>query len=161
MTLRAHPAEAFRSAQRRLASSVAVITSGAGREAVGMTATAVTSVSMDPPSLLVCVNRSATLHAEVVRTGRFRVTYLRSDQLDVARSFGGGRPQAERFATASWAMEGEGGPGLDEALAACVCALEQAVDFGTHTVFIGRVESVADGEGAPLLYCNGAYAAGH
>jgi flavin reductase len=159
MGVATHPADAFRSAQRRLASSVAVITAGAGEGAVGMTATAVTSVSMDPPSLLVCVNRSATLHGAVMRTGRFRVTYLRSDQLDVARSFGGGRPQAERFATAPWALEDEGGPGLEDALAACVCRLEEAVDFGTHTVFIGRVQAVADGAGLPLLYRDGEYAA--
>ncbi|MBP7705041.1 MAG: flavin reductase [Caulobacter sp.] len=80
MGVATHPADAFRSAQRRLASSVAVITAGAWEGAVGMTATAVTSVSMDPPSLLVCVNRSATLHGAVMRTGRFRVTYLRTER---------------------------------------------------------------------------------
>jgi len=151
------PAEAFKTALRRLAASVAVITAGRGEAAVGMTATAVTSVSMDPPSLLVCVNRAATLHASVARTGRFRVTYLRSDQDAVARGFGGGRPQHERFTAHGWSLDEEGGPGLDSALASCVCALEDAVDFGTHTVFIGRVVRVEAGEGRPLLYCDGGY----
>ncbi|ATQ43575.1 flavin reductase family protein [Caulobacter mirabilis] len=149
--------EAFRSAQRRLAATVAVITAGQGEDAVGITATAVTSVSMDPPSLLVCVNRAASLHAVVAATGRFRVTYLRADQPEVARSFSGGRPQAERFGSAGWRLDGDGGPALDEALAACVCELEEAVDFGTHTIFVGRVAQAETGDGRPLLYCDGVF----
>lgn len=151
------PADVFKTALRRLAASVAVITTGRDSDAVGMTATAVTSVSMDPPSLLVCVNRAASLHAAVARAGRFRVTWLRADQGDVARSFGGGRAQAERFASADWTITADGGPSLADALATCVCALEEAVDFGTHTVFIGRVVSAEAGEGRPLLYCDGGY----
>ena len=146
-------ADAFRCAQRRLAASVAVITTGEGAAAVGMTATAVTSVSLEPPSLLVCVNRSATLNAALTRTGRFRVSYLGAGQAEVARAFGDGRPQAERFAAAGWTP----GVALPAAVADCLCRLDQAVEAGSHSIFIGQVLSVTVGEGRPLLYCDGAY----
>lgn len=140
-------ADAFRSAQRRLAASVAVITAGEGAGAVGMTATAVTSVSMDPPTLLVCVNRSATLNAVLACQGRFRVSWLADHQAHVARAFGGGRPQGERFAAA----------GDFQALADCRCRLVQAVEAASHSIFVGEVEAVTVGEGAPLLYWDGGY----
>lgn len=154
----AHPASnRFRSVLRRLASSVAVITSGRGEDAAGMTATAVTSVSLAPPALLVCINRAASLHPVVSREGRFRVTYLRQDQQDIATAFGGGSAGLEKFNHGSWRLSAPGGPRLAGALAHVICDLDARVDYGTHTLFIGRVRSVRSRDAEPLIYRDGSY----
>lgn len=156
----AHPvAGRFRTVLRRLASSVAVITSGHGEEAAGMTATAVTSVSLAPPALLVCVNRAASLHPVVAREGRFRVTYLRHDQQDIATAFGGGSAGLEKFQHGRWRLNAPGGPRLAGALAHVVCDLDATFDYGTHTLFIGRVRSVRSRDAEPLVYRDGTYRA--
>ncbi|MBP0630545.1 flavin reductase family protein [Cupriavidus sp. AcVe19-1a] len=151
-------ADQFKGALRRLASSVAVVSSADGSRLIGMTATAVTSVSLAPPTLLVCVNRSANLHAAVARSGCFRVSYLGQAQSHVAAMFGGGVPQDERFATSEWRQDPDG-PSLVGSLTEFACTLDQAVDCGTHTVFIGRVKNVVDGQDAsvPLVYWDGRY----
>lgn len=149
--------DAFRAALRRLAASVAIVTTGRGETAAGMTATAVTSICLEPPSLLVCVNRGASLYPALISGVRFRVTWLADHQGEVARAFGGAAPRDSRFTWGDWRMEAEGGPALNEAVAASVCRLARAVDHGTHTLFIGEVEMTEAGLGRPLLYCDGTF----
>ena len=124
-----------------------------------MTATAVTSVSLAPPALLVCVNRSTSLHAVVHRHEAFRVTYLRQEQQDVAAAFGGGASGLEKFRNGRWRLHAPGGPRLAGALAHVICDLDTAFDYGTHTIFIGRVRSVRTSDAEPLVYRDGAYRA--
>lgn len=146
----------FRAALRKAPASVAVITAGRGGTALGATATAVTAVSLEPPALLVCVNRALRLNAAIRAAGRFRVCYLRREQEDVARAFGA--PGGDRFSAGGWDLDAPAGPDLPAALVAIACRLDNAVDCGTHSIFIGHVETVRCGDGAPLLYCDGAYA---
>ena len=87
---RAQPApldEEMRAALRQVPASVAIVTTGRGEAALGMTATSVTSVSLAPPALLVCVNRVLRLNAAMRANGRFQISYLRRGQEDIARAF--------------------------------------------------------------------------
>ncbi|WP_426031345.1 flavin reductase family protein [Caulobacter sp. DWP3-1-3b2] len=143
---------------RRVASTVAVLTAGQGQDAVAMTATAFTSVSLDPPAVLVCVNRSARLHAAVVEAGGFRVNVLTGAHTQVAQACSGGELEA-RFRTGTWSRDLWPGPRLDDSLFSVTSRIRQAIDVGTHTIFIGDVEDIDLNDGPPLLYANGAYAA--
>lgn len=150
--------ERLRAALRLAPASVTIVTAGNGPDALGMTATAVAPVTLDPPALLVCVNAALRLHHLIRATGRFRISYLTREQESVARAFGGGLAGHARFRVGDWDLHAPSGPALAAPLATMACALQNAVDCGAHSVFIGRVESVFCPGGAPLLYCDGAYA---
>jgi flavin reductase len=109
--------EDFRAAMRRLASTVAVITCHRDGEWAGITATSVTSLSLDPPSLLVCVNRGADIR-HVIRQGiSFTVNLLERKQVPVSIAFGGAALSAERFGFGKWRAGESGVPWLEDALA--------------------------------------------
>lgn len=103
-----HPAAgAFRAALRRLASTVAVVTAGEGDAAMGMTATAVTSLSLEPASMIVCINRGTRLHRAVTESGAFRVTWLEADQSSIAVAFStAGMSVEDRFQVGGWTPDG-------------------------------------------------------
>jgi flavin reductase (DIM6/NTAB) family NADH-FMN oxidoreductase RutF len=147
----------LRSLMRRVASTVAVITARGEDGDAGITATSVASVSLDPPSILVCVNKATRLHAAVLHSRRFRVNYLSQSQEIVAHAFGGPH-DGDRFECGEWERNLPFGPKLFSALGDVPCTLSQATECGTHTVFIGTVQTAAMQAGAPLLYCNGEYA---
>ena len=151
------PLASFRTGLRRLAASVAVVTCGEGEAAAGMTVTSVVSLSFDPPSLIVCVNRAARLNRLLRQSPGFRVTWLRRGQEDVARAFGqAGAGQSERFAAGTW-RPAACGPSLTGALADACCELDQTLDYGTHTLFVARVVAASANAGDPLVYRDGAY----
>jgi len=153
------PLADFRNGLRQLAASVAVVTCGEGSAAAGMTVTSVVSLSFDPPSLIVCVNRNARLSRRLREDRGFRVSWLACGQEEVARAFSRpGASQAERFAAGAW-RPAACGPSLCGALAEACCELEQALDYGTHTLFVARVTAAGAAAGEPLLYRDGAYAA--
>lgn len=151
-------AESFRAAMRRIASTVTVLTAADGDEPFGMTATAVTSLSMEPPSLIVCVNGRARFHAVMQAASRFCVNVLHADQSDLSRAFGGAVPTAERFSPGSWLRSARAVPYLVEAQANMFCRRTAAIPYGTHTIFIGEVEEAASRDVvAPLVYQDAAY----
>lgn len=151
--------DAFRQAMRRVASTVNVITICVGGEPMGITATAMSSISVEPPSLLVCINRTASLHGRMEDVSHFRVNVLHRDQEEVARIFADRKHQALRFAD-GWTVDCERPPRLVDAQASLLCRRIDHHRFGTHSIFIGQVEEVAVREDvAPLVYLNGAYAA--
>jgi flavin reductase (DIM6/NTAB) family NADH-FMN oxidoreductase RutF len=150
--------EQFRAAMRKAPASVAIVTAGRGGDALGVTATAVTSVSLAPPTLLVCVNRALRLNGAIRAAGRFRISYLSGGQEEIARAFGGTVAGAERFRIGDWDLEAPYGAQLRAALASMACRLSDSLESGTHSIFIGCVEAVRLGDGAPLLYCDGCYA---
>ena len=100
----------FREAMRRVASTVTIITAADGEHHHGMTVTAVSPVSMEPPSLLVCLNNNTRLHGIMGQAPRFCVNILHADQADLSRAFSGAVPGEERFKTGAW-KRGEGGLG--------------------------------------------------
>lgn len=149
--------EAFRQAMRRVASTVNVISICVDGEAMGITATAVSPISMDPPSLLVCINRAASVHASMEDVDRFAVNVLHRDQEQVARVFADRRFHAERFAD-GWEHDSASPPRLAEAQATILCRRIDHHQFGTHSIFIGVVEAVATRDGVdPLVYLDGRY----
>lgn len=149
----------FRTAMRRLAASVCVVTAERGGKAYGMAVTAVTSLSMEPPSLLVCVNHSAKIHAALGEGARFCVNVLHRDHEVVARRFGDASlTSEERFAVGDWDRSGECGPVLRGAQAVIECELANRFEFGTHSICVGRVRRIALGARIePLLYADGVY----
>ncbi len=144
---------------RRLAGTVTVVTVCEGTERHGTTATAVTSLSMDPPSILVCFNKDSRLHAYLSRAQQFCVNLMHTDNIEVSKRFASPLTSAERFAHGNWQQEGEAPPVLADAQSSILCAKDQQIDYGSHTIFIGRVLEVRNREDvSPLLYCNGIYA---
>jgi flavin reductase len=147
----------FRDAMRRVASTVNVISICVDGQPYGITATAVSSISMDPPSLLVCINRAADVHAKMEDASHFGVNVLHRDQEDIARMFADRQQHALRFSS-GWENDCVRPPRLVGAQATIRCRRIDSHAFGTHSIFIGLVEEVAARDDAhPLLYLNGRY----
>ena len=152
----------FRSAMRQLTGGVSVITAGRGRDISGMTVTSVSSLSVDPPALIVSINRESSSWPLVKRYGFFGVNILTSDQLDIAGRFTGkgGLKGVDRFAGARWLTRASGVPLLADALAAIDCEVEDVVERHSHAIVIGRVLDVAvSARTAALAYWQGRYVA--
>lgn len=153
-------AAAYKSAMRRLASGVAIVTGTHGGTRGGLTATAVCSLSTDPPQLLVCINRQIAPH-DLIRDGAVMgVSLLGTEHRGLAARFAGmtGVSGALRFSEGSWLSLKTGAPLLDDAVAAFDCVIAETIDTATHTVFIGRVVAVRVRAGAaPLLYAEGEF----
>jgi flavin reductase (DIM6/NTAB) family NADH-FMN oxidoreductase RutF len=148
----------FRAAMRRLAASVAVVAARGENGPVGMAATSVTSLTVDPPAVLVCVNRATALHGLLVPTAPLSVNLLARDQQDVSAAFGGGVPQDERFRIGEWREGPDGVPELVGAQANLACVIDAMLAYGTHSIVIARVlrATVSDAV-TPLIYQDGAY----
>jgi len=148
----------FKNALKLWASGVTVVTSKTEQHGLkGMTATSFSSVSLDPPQILVCLNENADTGAGIFADGFFAVNILTTEQQSVSNQFSGASTQEERFEKVSWS-EGElGSPVLDDALASLECKVVDKVRAGTHWVLIGEVEKVHCRSGNPLLYYNSAY----
>ena len=154
------PPEHFINAMRQLAAGVSLITTSDGITRRGLTATAVCSVSAQPPHLLVCVNRSADAYALLRQTGVFAVNLLSIEQRALADRFAGrdGTAGEARFAVGRWATLVTGAPVLDDSLASFDCRTAHHVEAGTHGILVGAVEAVTLGSGAtPMLYHDGDY----
>jgi flavin reductase (DIM6/NTAB) family NADH-FMN oxidoreductase RutF len=150
----------FRSAMRHLAGGVSVITVGRGSEISGMTVSSVSSLSVDPASLIVSINRSASSWALLQAEGAFGVNFLAADQLAVAERFAGkgGLKGAERFTEADWHKRVTGVPLLSGALASFDCEVEDIIERHSHGIVIGRVVHVDVGApAAALAYWQGDY----
>ncbi|WP_428246035.1 flavin reductase family protein [Ferrovibrio sp.] len=144
---------------RRLAATVTVLSARdpQGRRC-GMTATAVTSVSADPPALLACVNRSAALHAHLGLGNRFCINLLHTGQQPISEICSGGAEGEARFDTGDWREDAENVPYLHDAQANIVCAVEAVHAYGSHGIFIGKVLRVINRNAiAPLVYQDGRY----
>lgn len=153
--------EAFKQAMRCLAAGVTIITTRHKGVRGGLTATAVCSLSVDPPQLLVCVNRSAAAHELIAEGENLCVNLLAHKHQALAARFAGqtGIVGSDRFDVGRWATLKTGAPVLEDALAAFDCVVSETVVASTHTIFIGRVVDVhVRTKGRPLLYAGGAYA---
>lgn len=150
----------FRHAMRQLTGGVSIITAGRGREISGMTVTSVSSLSVDPPTLVVSINREASSWPLVKRYGVFGVNILGADQVDIAERFAGkgGLKGADRFTGGQWTTGPSGVPLLATALAAIDCEVEEIVERHSHAIVIGRVLDVTvSPRTAALAYWQGQY----
>ena len=146
-------AQAFRDVLAHLPAGVSVITTDGAHGPTGMTASAVCSLSLDPPMVLVCVaNRSRTL-ARLLDHGTFAVNVLRQDQADIARAFADpDTGQHNRFGAASYRREEDGALILDDALAWLSCTVHEAHPGGDHTIVTGHVQNLAHTHSQPLIW---------
>ena len=145
----------FRDTLARWASGVTIVTARHGGEPIGMTAASFSSLSLDPPLVLVCIARSATSHDGLVAAPGFAVHILGAEQDDVSALFA--QPGTDKFA----GFPDERGlfdvPLLPAGVARLVCAPHEALEGGDHTILIGRVVQTELAGTDPLLYCNRTY----
>jgi len=143
--------DSFRSAMRHVAATVYAVTTGRVGERHGILATAVSSLSFAPPSLLVCVNRAASLHEPLACAETFCVNVLGLGNREIAEVFEHARGE-ERFAVGDW-REVHGVPVLANAQSWFICRTRHRHEFGTHTIFIGElIDANHREDAAPLTY---------
>lgn len=150
----------FKTAMRSLAGHVCLITTCAedGTRS-GLTATAVCSVSADPPTLLVCVNRNSASFQAIQNAGVFAVNVLALESRYLADRFASPLPPEEKFSQGSWNRRSTGAPLLHDALVGFDCRVASALDVGTHGILFGAIEAVQirNERARPLLYAHGSY----
>lgn len=146
----------FKSAMRRFATGVTIVTTAHGGSIHGFTVNAFASVTAEPPTVLVCVNKSARAHPLIAESGAFCVNILGLEQRAIAETFTTVEPQ-DRFQGLTHRAGPSGSPILDGVLAYVDCTVEEEITAGTHTIFVGRVLEAGDREGAPLGYYDRAY----
>jgi flavin reductase (DIM6/NTAB) family NADH-FMN oxidoreductase RutF len=121
----------------------------------GFTANSFTSVSLDPPLLLVCIAETANTFAAFRGAGRFAVNVLSATQRALSTTFA--TQGADRFAGVAWRSEKTGAPVIDGGVAWFDCTTERLIDAGDHVIILGRVVDFDHAAGAPLAYCRGGY----
>ena len=148
----------FRQGMSQLAAAVNVITTDGTAGQAGFTASAVCSVTDTPPTLLVCLNRSASVYDTFKENGVLCVNTLQASQQHLSNVFGGKTPMAERFAQGQWGTLVTQAPVLDDALVSFDCEVVQSVAMGSHDVLFCQVKAIRqqDQQNA-LLYFNRSY----
>ncbi|QGZ64770.1 flavin reductase family protein [Paraburkholderia acidisoli] len=121
----------------------------------GFTANSFTSVSLDPPLILVCIAKTAASHDVFSVTDHFAVSVLAEDQKSVSGVFASKSP--DKFAQVAWRARATGAPVMDGAAATFDCRTHEVVEAGDHVILIGRVVDFAHSHSSPLGYCRGAY----
>lgn len=146
--------QAFVGAMGRVVSSVTIVTTDGPAGRYGVTVSAMSSVSADPPLILACINRRSPACRAIAENRVFGVNVLASGHRHIAQTFAG-RPEQGRpfdFDCARWIVQTTGAPILDGAVAAFDCRLLTSYDAGSHRIFIGEVLEAVAGPGEPLLY---------
>jgi flavin reductase (DIM6/NTAB) family NADH-FMN oxidoreductase RutF len=151
--------EGFRVAMRGLAKGVVIISTRGSDGRHAMAATAVTSLSFDPPSMLICVNQNASIFAALIGGSGFYVNILSRTDQDMAGLCSGKLKGEARFGSKRWTEDETAWPYLTDAQAAVRCVTERGfLRYGTHGIFIGRVTDVRTvGDIDPLIYVDGRY----
>ncbi|UNK46060.1 flavin reductase [Arthrobacter sulfonylureivorans] len=147
--------ETFRQVAGQFTTGVTVITTLDGDRPVGTTASAVASLSMDPPMMLVCLNRSSATHDAMQAAGVFGVNIMARDQTSTALQFA--RKGPDKFDGVDWSPAGNGAPLIDGSLATIACRTVETATGGTHTVFLAEVAEAHSAPGEPLTYYRGIF----
>lgn len=149
--------EQFRLAMRLVAATVTLVTAASNGLRSGLTATAMCSLSDDPPSMLVCVNRTAITHDFIVSSRMFCINILGEQHRELAEIFAGrtGLDGEPRFVHGEWQARTTGAPVLCDSCVSLECQLVDRAEMKTHTVFIGQVLALHMGlHRRPLLYAD-------
>ena len=148
----------FRHAMSRLGAAVNIITTDGPAGRAGFTASAVCSVTDEPPTLLVCLNRSASVYRTFKGNGVLCVNVLGVGHQDISNLFGGKTAMDERFAAGHWSAGPSGSPLLEDASVSFDCRLSQITEVGTHDILICEVMSITvSKEARGLIYFNRQY----
>lgn len=140
---------------RHLAGAVSILTVGDGALRRGLTASSLTSFAVEPPTLLICINRNSSVRPELLRIGAFAVNVLRPEQQKLAEQFAGmgGLHGEDRFAGGRWITLETGAPVLEDALASFDCRLDEVIERHSHMIVLGKVVATRLADAAePLIY---------
>jgi flavin reductase (DIM6/NTAB) family NADH-FMN oxidoreductase RutF len=150
----------FRSVFGHFPTGVAVITAMTPGGPRGLTANALTSLSLDPLLALVCFDNAARTFPVVRDRGRFAVNVLRAGQAEISRTFASKQPEDEKFGGVPYTLQ-DGEPIIDGVLAWLTCDLTEQYPGGDHTIGIGAVREMWHGDGEPLVFYRGEYRSLH
>ena len=155
-----HPAS-LRDAMRHLAGGVSVITAGIGEDRTGLTVTSAISLSVEPPTMIICVNRGASSWPVIRKYRHFCVNILGSLHQGVAERFSGrgGIKGPARYDGATWKSLVTEASVLDDAVASIDCEVEEFIERHSHAIVIGAVKAISVNGGEPLVYGRGRYGA--
>lgn len=147
----------FRSAMSRFGSGVTVVTAKTeGNQPTGLTVSSFASVSLEPPLVLVCIDKRASIHDLLVEGRHFGVNVLADNQEILSRRFAS--RDTDRFSGTGYAEGVTGVPLLNDVLMAIECRIVHAYPGGDHTIVVGEVEHATVSDGKPLVYFRGGYA---
>jgi flavin reductase (DIM6/NTAB) family NADH-FMN oxidoreductase RutF len=147
---------AFRKAMRRVPTGVTVVTTLKDGEPRGITVNAFASVALDPPSLLICINREARSYLFISTSRIFCVNVLAGDQRRLAEHFSG-KVRERQFDEIEYAIDSTGAPVLQGCIAHFDCRVAHEYHFASHSILIGHVLSSSARPGSPLGYFNGGF----
>ena len=147
-------------AMSRVANSVNVVTTNGEGGQLGVTVSAATSVTAEPPTLLVCIHELSKVVPAIIENGVFCLNVLEAEQQAFSQLFAGlaAEEPAERFSAEDWTQLKTGSPVLKDGLAIFDCRVDTIHKEGTHYIFIGQVLAAKKGDGLPLVYSQRAYA---
>lgn len=146
----------FRAALSRFASGVTVVTTkDAAGDLHGITVSAFCSVSLDPPLVLICIEKKAGSHDAITQSGKFAVNFLDATQLSLSERFAA--QMSDKFDGPELSLNVDGIPILSGCIANLECSVKQAYDGGDHTVFVAEVNHTVVHDGDPLIYFRGGY----
>lgn len=150
----------FKQGMRRLCGGVTIVTTREGGKTGGLTATAVCSLSAEPPRLLACINRGGNTYRMIAESRVFCVNVLSASQQDLATCFAGmmNIGERDRFELGNWTDLDSGAPALEDALAAFDCRVSSIIDTGSHAIIIGDITAIRTQDAdSPLLYMDGRF----
>lgn len=150
--------EDFRVGMRQLGGAVNVITTHHGDQSYGLTATAVCSVTAEPPRLLACVNKTGVTFKSIAESGSLVINTLCAEHKALAEVFAGmsGNAEDDRFYIGNW-DHSHGIPVLADALVSFRCEVSDIQDVGTHGIILADIKAIVPGKGEPLFYFDGLF----
>lgn len=151
--------EQFREAMRQTATGVTVVATDGAAGRAGVTVSSLCSLSLEPPSVLLCIHRDSYAMSLLIRNRVFVANVLCASQSRIADVFAGiaAELREDRFAVGAWQTMATGAPALEGALCNFDCRVASVFDFGSHRIVAGEVIMVATASGEPLVYSNRSY----
>lgn len=146
----------FKEALSLFPSGVTVVTTkDADGELHGLTVSAFSSLSLNPPLILICIDKKTGSHHAFEECGSFIVNVLKDDQANLSAHFAS--PIEDKFAGIEFTNNKDDLPLLNDVLVTLECSLRNSVDGGDHSIFVGQIEKSRVSKGNPLIYCEGNY----
>ncbi len=150
--------DAFKQVMGRWTTGVTIVTARAGDAIHGMTVSAFTEVSLEPPLVLVCADKSSNTHPLIAEGGVFAVNILARNQAALSDKFASKQDEHLRFEGVDWSMAETGSPILPDTVAALDCRVHAAHESGDHVIYLGEVLwTRCDPDKSVLLYSSGTY----
>jgi len=146
----------LRTAMARFPTGVTIVTALCGGDRAGLTANAVTSLSLDPPLMLACLDRGSRTLRAVESAGRFGINVLGSAGEPLARRFASKLPMDEKWDGVGW-RERSGIPELEAAIVFVACTMRDVLAGGDHVILTGEVDEISQRDGEPLVFADGGY----